>query len=41
MEPEAAKILESHLTQVLAYLQREHVTAIVSKDDVVADSDWE
>jgi len=30
-EPEAAQILESHLLQVLEYLERDHVTVIVSR----------
>lgn len=39
-EPEAAAVLAAHLPEVLAYAEREHVTVIVSKDGVRAESAW-
>jgi predicted nuclease of predicted toxin-antitoxin system len=39
-EPEAATILSANLNEVLAYLQREHVTVTVSRDEVSAASAW-
>ena len=39
-EPEAAKILESWLSDVLKFLQRDHVTITVSREGVKGDSDW-
>jgi predicted nuclease of predicted toxin-antitoxin system len=39
-EPEAAPVLSAKLDEVLAYLQREHVTVSVSKHEVRADSAW-
>ena len=37
-EPEAAEILAAKLDDVMAYLQRDHVTIIVFRDGVKADS---
>lgn len=40
-EPEAAAVLEARLSEVLAYLERDHVTLIVSKEEKIkADSAW-
>jgi len=39
-EPEAAEVLSAKLDEVVAYLQRDHVTVMVSKDKVNADSRW-
>ena len=39
-EPDAAKVLASHLKEVLEYLERDHVTITVSRDAVKADSGW-
>ena len=39
-EPEAADLLASRLEDVLAYLERDHVTLIVSKEEIKADSAW-
>ncbi len=39
-EPEAAKVLDVRLAEVLAYLERDHVTVIVSKLQVKAESVW-
>lgn len=39
-EPAAAAVLRTHLTEVLEYLEREHVTVTVSRKGVKADSDW-
>jgi predicted nuclease of predicted toxin-antitoxin system len=39
-EPDAADVLEAHLPEVLRYLNRDHVTVTVSRDEVKADSDW-
>jgi predicted nuclease of predicted toxin-antitoxin system len=40
LEPEAAAVLRGRLKEVLEYLERDHVTVIVSRDKVKADSDW-
>ena len=39
-EPEAAQVLETHLSKVLEYLERDHVTLTVSQHGVTAESDW-
>jgi hypothetical protein len=39
-EPEAAALLSGKLGEVLAYLQREHVTVTVSTHEVKAESRW-
>lgn len=39
-EPEAAGVLRGRLKEVLEYLEREHVTVTVSRDMIMADSDW-
>jgi hypothetical protein len=39
-EPEAAAVLRGWLKKGLDYLEREHVTVTVSRDQVKADSDW-
>jgi predicted nuclease of predicted toxin-antitoxin system len=39
-EPEAAACLAGHLAQVLALLERDHVTITISPNAVKADSDW-
>jgi predicted nuclease of predicted toxin-antitoxin system len=40
-EPEAAELLASRLQDVLSYLERDHVTLIVSKEqEIKADSAW-
>jgi hypothetical protein len=33
-------VLASHLKEILDYLERDHVTITVSRDEVTADSDW-
>jgi predicted nuclease of predicted toxin-antitoxin system len=40
-EPEAAAMLEAHLAEVLTYLQRDHVTVVVSKAGIKTYSVWE
>jgi hypothetical protein len=40
LEPAAAACLSSHLAEVLALLERDHVTVTVSQDGVKADSGW-
>ncbi|SRR6266851_7574622 len=40
-EPDAAGVMRSHLADVLAYLERDHVMLTVSKDGVRADSEWQ
>lgn len=39
-EPEAAVVLAGRLVEVLGYLERDHVTVVVSKLEVKADSIW-
>jgi predicted nuclease of predicted toxin-antitoxin system len=39
-EPDAAVVLASHLKEILDYLERDHVTITVSRDEVRTDSDW-
>lgn len=39
-EPEAADVLAARLVEVLEYLERDHVTVVVSKLEVKADSSW-
>jgi predicted nuclease of predicted toxin-antitoxin system len=39
-EPEAAHVLEERLAEVLGYLERAHVTLIVSKDGIKTYSTW-
>lgn len=39
-EPEAAACLANHLAEVLALLERDHVTITISPNAVKADSDW-
>ncbi len=39
-EPEAADLLAARLAEVLEYLERDHVTLVVSKLEVRADSSW-
>lgn len=39
-EPDAAVVLAGHLKEVLEYLERDHVTVTVSREEVKADSDW-
>jgi predicted nuclease of predicted toxin-antitoxin system len=39
-EPEAAEVLGTWLSEVLEYLERDHVTVTVSRLGVKADSDW-
>lgn len=39
-EPEAAEVLSASLDEVLAYLQREHVTVTIFRNEVRADSAW-
>jgi predicted nuclease of predicted toxin-antitoxin system len=39
-EPEAAEILRAKLDEVVAYLQRDHVTVTVSRSGIKADSHW-
>jgi hypothetical protein len=39
-EPDAADVLAVHLEAVLEYLERDHVTVNVSRDEIKAASDW-
>ena len=39
-EPEAVVVLTARLAEVLEYLNRDHVTLVVSKLEVKADSSW-
>jgi predicted nuclease of predicted toxin-antitoxin system len=39
-EPDAAAVLAVHISEVLDYLERDHVTVTVSVHGVKADSDW-